>query len=598
MTTSMLVVIGLVFVAIVLFFWEPLRLDLLALIIPISLVFLEPWTMVSTEEALSGFANKATITVMAMFVLSHGIRKSGLVQILGEKISNITGNSEIKQLTAITTLAGFISGIINNTPVVAIFIPMVTNMAEKIKISPSKYLIPLSYASMMGGVMTLIGTSTNILASDISERLINHPFNMFEFTKMGLILFLIGLIYLITISRYIIPERIEAGEDLIEEYEVKDYLSEVVIGKGSSLIGKTVGHNWDDIDLDIDLVEIIRSGKQYIEPLFSKTFQEGDHLIIKADKSNLLKLLSREEFHLSSQKNLTTKELEEPKKGYKVVEAVIPHSSFLKGQTLYEANFSERYDASVLAIRRGNKFKHKEMKDIIINPGDVILLLAGETSLQRLRQNNNFIITREIEKNDYRSSKIGIVVSIVAAVVALAAFKIVPIAISALAGIITMVMTGCLKPSELYEAINWEVIFLLAGLIPLGIALEKTGTASFIASKLMFFADFLSPILMLTLFYIFTAVLTNIISNNASVVLMIPIAIEAADKIGANPFAFVLAVTFAASTAFLTSVGYQTNLMVYGPGGYKFRDFFLVGAPLQLIYAVITPLLISFFWGL
>ena len=215
-----------------------------------------------------------------------------------------------------------------------------------------------------------------------------------------------------------------------------------------------------------------------------------------------------------------------------------------------------------------------------------------------MSQNNNFIITKKKKKSDYRSSKIGIVISIVAAVVALAAFKIVPIAISALAGIITMVMTGCLKPSELYEAINWEVIFLLAGLIPLGIALEKTGTASFIANKLMFFADFLSPILMLTLFYIFTAVLTNIISNNASVVLMIPIAIEAADKIGANPFAFVLAVTFAASTAFLTPVGYQTNLMVYGPGGYKFRDFFLVGAPLQLIYAVITPLLISFFWGL
>ncbi|MGM0471623.1 MAG: SLC13 family permease [Bacillota bacterium] len=598
MSISMIIVSCLVLLAIILFFWEPIRLDIIALSIPVILVLLEPWTEVSTQEGLSGFANQATITILAMFILSEGIQRSGLVQIMGDKIAQLTTDSEVRQVGVISALAGSIAGILNNTPVVAIFIPMVTNLANKTNTSPSKLLIPLSYASMMGGVMTLLGTSTNLLASDLAARLIDHPFTMFEFTKLGVVILIVGIIYLLTIGRKLLPERIDPDQKLIDEYQMNDLLTEVVIEEDSSLVGKTVEEFICESELDLDVVQIIRDGRQFIEPLGSKIFQAGDHLVICTDRKTLLEMLQAEGLKLVPEIKVTRKQLEEPIKGQKMVEAVLPHGSFMTGQTLDEVNFLERYNSTLLAIRRGSELTHRSMAEITLEAGDVLLLLAGEETLNRLRDNRNFIITREIDSTDYRRSKMSLAVGILGAVIASAAFGLIPIVISALAGVVAMVVTGCVKPNEIYDAVNWQVIFLLAGLIPLGIAMEETGTAQYIAEQLLEVAGSYPPVVTLGLFYLLTAILTNLISNNASVILMIPIAVDAAHQIGAPAFPFVLAVTFAASTAFLTPVGYQTNLMVYGPGGYHFRDFVIVGAPLQLILAIITPFFINLFWGL
>ncbi|GAB6138425.1 SLC13 family permease [Halanaerobaculum tunisiense] len=595
---GMLVVTGLVILAVILFLWEPVRLDIIALAIPVLLVSFNSWTQVSTSQALAGFSNQATITILAMFILSEGIRRSGLMQILGDKIAQLTGANEMRQLGVITGLSGVVAGIINNTPVVAAFIPLVTDLARKTKVSPSKLLIPLSYASMIGGMMTLIGTSTNLLASDLSARLIGHPFSMFEFTKLGFIILIIGILYLLTLGRYLTPSRIDPNEDLTEEYEMGDFLTEVIIEENSSLPGRSVVEVLDEVDLDLNLVKIIRNGEEFMEPLASKVFQVGDHLIIRTGHQTLIKLIEIEGLRHLSEIKVTDQELEEPQQGQKLVEVVVANDSYLAGQTLEEVNFSDRYDTSVLAIRRGKELTHKRMDDIMLHPGDVLLLLTTEITFNRLQKNRSFIITRELENTSYQYSKIPIALGIVTGVIALAALEIVPIVISALGGVLAMVATGCIEPSNMYQAINWEVIFLLAGLIPLGIALEETGTAQFIASQLLELTGFLPPIVILGLFYLVTAILTNIISNNASVVLMIPVAVDAAHQLGAQPFSFILAVTFAASTAFLTPIGYQTNLMVYGPGGYRFRDFMIVGAPLQLLLAILTPLCIAFFWGL
>nr|WP_204988835.1 SLC13 family permease [Sporohalobacter salinus] len=593
----MIIVSTIVLLAVILFLLEPLRLDILALSIPVVLVLLQPWTKISTEEALSGFANKATITILAMFILSEGVQRSGLVRSLGDKIAQITTGSEMSQVGIITGLSGTIAGILNNTPLVAIFIPMVTNLARKTKTSPSKLLIPLSYASMMGGVMTLIGTSTNLLASDLSARLIDHPFSMFEFTPLGGVVLLVGIIYLVTIGWRLIPDRIDPQENLIDEYKMRDFLTEVVIEEDSPLVNKSVGETLNKTELDLDLVQIIRSGEQFVEPLAAKVFQAGDHLVIRTDQDTLLEVMNAEGLRLIPEIRITRKQLEEPIKGHKVVETVIPHGSFMEGQTLEKVNFLERYNSTVLAIRRGHELTHKLMSEITLKAGDVLLLLAGEKTLDRLRSNRNFIISREIDSTDYRRSKIPIALGILFTVIISAALGLTPIVVSALAGVIAMVATGCVKSSEIYKAINWEVIFLLAGLIPLGIAMEKTGTAQYIAQQVLEIAGFFPPVVTLGIFYLLTALLTNIISNNASVLLMIPIAVDAAQQIGASPFSFVLAVTFAASTAFLTPVGYQTNLMVYGPGGYRFRDFVVIGAPLQLLLTIITPIFIALIWG-
>ncbi len=291
--------------------------------------------------------------------------------------------------------------------------------------------------------------------------------------------------------------------------------------------------------------------------------------------------------------------MENPEKGEEIVELVIPDNSYLENQTIKESNFLERYNASLLAIREGGELTHQKLNDVKLKAGNVLLLLVTESTLERLRKNNNFIIEeKKLETPDYNYKNMAISIGIVTSVIILGALNILPIAIATLGGVVAMVSTGMIEPQEVDKSVNWEVFFLLAGLIPLGVAVEKTGTASFIADKLLEVAGTLPPIGILILLYLINSTLAAIIGNSSSVILMIPVAVGIAQQIGANPFSFLLTVTFASSSAFATPMGYQTNLMVYGPGGYKFSDFVKVGVPLQLIMAIIVPVFVSIFWGL
>ncbi|WP_158058956.1 SLC13 family permease [Halorussus halophilus] len=602
----MLVVFAIILVALVLFATEPVPIDITAIGIMVSLMVLEPWTQVTPAQGVSGFASTATVTVLAMFVLSYGVQRTGAVQILGQKIAAFTRDDETKQLGATIGVVGPISGFINNTAAVAILLPMVTDLAHEGKTSPSKLLIPLSYASMFGGMLTLVGTSTNILASDLVARLAAdqpqvfpelHAFSMFEFTGLGLVVTVIGTVYLMTVGRWLLPERIPPKEDLTEEFEMGNYLTEVVVREDSPLVGQTVGEALTETDLDVDLVQLIRDGQTFVEPLRPKQIRPDDIFAVRTDRDTLVELLDAEGLSLISEFDVSDEELEGNDTERSLVEVVISPRSSLVGETLATANFRDRYDATVLALRRGPELIRKRMDHTELQVGDTLLVQATPESISRLNVNRDFIVAQEIERPDYREGKIALAIGIVAAVVAVAALNILPIMVSALAGALVMVVTGVLKPPEVYDAVEWDVIFLLAGVIPLGIAMEQTGAANLLADLVVASADFLPAVAVLGVFYLVTAILTNIVSNNASVVLMIPVAAEAARQLDANAFAFVLAVTFAASTAFMTPVGYQTNLFVYGPGGYKFTDYVKVGTPLQLVFAVVTTVGIAAIWG-
>ncbi|WP_243832525.1 SLC13 family permease [Orenia marismortui] len=597
--TSIAIVGSIIILLLGLFVWEPVPIGIIALAVPVILVALNLWTKVSNEQALSGFSNSATVTIMAMFVLSRGIQNSGAVQLLGNKLESFTGDNQKKQVGTITAITGFIASIINNTPVVAAFVPMVTNLGRRTKVSPSKLLIPLSYASMLGGTITLLGTSTNILASQVSARLINHPFGMFEFTKLGIIVFGVGFIYLVTVGYYLIPERIKVeSKSLLKDYKMEKFLTEVKIDDNSPLLGKSIGEAFKNLDKDLDVIQMTREGEQFMEPLDVKTIRAGDHLVIRAAKETLLKFIKNKGISLLLDIKINQNQLEDSVQGQKIIEVVIPDNSFMTGQTINNVNFLERYDASLLAIKHNEKISYKNLKSFRLKSGNVLLLLVTDATLKRLDNNMSFIIEDDVERPNYSSSKIFLALGILLSVIILASMNIISIAIATLGGVIAMVATNLVKPNEVYEAINWEVVFLLAGLIPLGVAIEQTGTAQFIASQLLQVTGIFPPVVILGIFYYFTVLLTNIISNNATAVLMIPVAVNAAEQIGANPFAFVLAVTFAASAAFSSPIGYQTNLMIYGPGGYRFRDFIRVGAPLEIILAIIVPLFISIFWGI
>ena len=604
-TVDMGVNIILLIATLALFLWEPLSIGVLSLSIPVLLILLDSWTGITTSQALSGFSNNATITVMAMFILSKGIQNSGGVQYLGSKIEQITKDNSKKQVGVISLFTGGIASAVNNTPVVAAFIPMVTNLARRTKTSPSKLLIPLSYASMLGGTITLIGTSTNILASDISARLIDKPFRMFEFTHLGLITFVVGILYLLTIGYKLVPARIKYANDLIDEYDISEYLTKLKVRDDSPLVGSNIEEIFTEDALDLDVVCLIRDGEKYIEPLDAKTLVSGDRLIIRAEEKVLLEFI--EDKGLTPFPSyITQTQLESSDKRQKIIELVVPDNSFLTGRTINEVDFLERYNASLLGIRYGEDIKRANLNDFRFEPGNILLLLVDEETTERLKKNkNNFIIEElkieneeiQAEEANYERNNIITSLAIIAAVIILGALGWLPISVAALGGVIAMIATENVKAEEAYQAIDWDVIFLLAGLIPLGIAIEQTGTASYIAMRLINASNFLPPIIILAIFYLFTAILTSLISNNASAVLMIPIAVEAASQLGANPFAFIMAVTFAASGSFITPIGYQTNLMVYGPGGYKFKDFLVVGVPLQLILTFIIPIFIALFWG-
>jgi len=592
--TDALVVFGLVVLAFLAFVTEPLPIDVSAILLIVLLAVLEPWTGISSAESISGFASEATITVLAMFVLSEGIRRTGTVQLLSRRIVAFAGGDERKQLASMIGVSGLASGFINNTPVVAVMIPVATDVANRTRTSPSKLLLPVSFASMFGGMLTLIGTSTNLLASDVSERLIGEPFSMFEFTQLGAVVLVTAAAYLIAVGRHLVPARIPPNEDLAEEYGMGPYLTEVAIGAAAPFVDQRVESA--PALADVEVLEVLRDGESI--PTDDPRIEAGDRFILKAtgeaaaDLSELRGVDVLPDANVGD--NLATTRTDRDV----LAEVVLTPRTGIAGGTLAELKFGAEFDVSVLALRRGETVVHERIEDLRLRGGDTLLVRGDESSIRRLREHRHYVVAQEIARPAYRTGRIPVALGIVGGVVALAALEVLPILTGALAGVVAMVATGCVRPGELYDAVDWSVIFLLAGVIPLGVALEQSGGAAYLASLVVAGAGDAPPIVVLGLFYLATTLLTEIVSNNASVVLMIPVGVDVASRIGADPFAFVLAVTFAASTSVLTPIGYQTNLMVYGPGGYRFSDYFRVGAPLQAIMVVVTTLGIALFWGL
>jgi len=594
-----IIIIGvIILVSMVLFVTEWIPLDITAIGIMLSLIFLEPWTGVSAQDGISGFASTATITVLAMFMLAEGVQRTGVLQTLGEFLVRHMGNSLKRQLGLIVGITSPASGIINNTAVVAILLPTVTNIAEKCRRSPSKLLIPLSYASMFGGMLTVVGTSTNLLASDLSERLLNHPIGMFEFTSLGLLVTVVGAMYLIFLAPKLLKERVLPESKLTDRYEMKEFLTEIEVSEDSPLAGKTVEKTTIESGHDADIIQLVRDQKAFIQPINDKEIRPGDHLVVRSDQATLLSLLDMEGTELAAVDEVTEEKLTKAEDFNQLVEVIVAPGSRLVGENLKSSSFRSEFDATVLAIRHGQELQHTRMDNKEFTVGDTLLIQASPEALQRIRNGSDFYVVQEIEQPNFRRDRVWHALGIIFAVITAAGTGLVHIMTAALTGAVLMVLTGCLRPREMYKAVHWDVIFLIAALIPLGLAMENTGAADLIAGSLVGLSEYVPVLAMLGIMYFLTAFLTNLISNNASVLLMIPIAIDLALRLESNPFAFLLAVTFAASTAFMSPMGYQTNLFVHGPGGYKFIDYIKVGAPLQVILGLVTTFGIAYLWPL
>jgi di/tricarboxylate transporter len=540
-----------------------------------------------------------------MFILSYGITRTGIIQIMRDFLVKWGGSNPSQQILVMGAIVGPITAFINNTAVVAIFLPIVEEWCKQRKISVSKLMIPLSYVTVLGGMITVIGTSTNILASGLAKKLTGQEFHLFQFTALGLTTFAIGLIYLAIIAPRLLPERKPVSDsNMTDEYQLKDYVSEIIIPPRSSLIGQTLRQSGIQRKFDIDVLEIIHNDIHFPQPLADKVLALGDILIVRGGRNDLLKIKDERGVEIFADVKFSEKELEESlatnlEKGEeKIAEILILSNARLIGSTLKDTRFRQRYNATVLAIRRGEELIRQRLGQVKLRFGDLLLVQGPKESFLGLQTTRELLVLEEKDRENLRLDKAWIALAITVGVVVIAALDWIPILVTSLVGVLLMIITGCLKPGEIYGAVRWDIIFLLAGLIPLGTAMENSGTTKWLANYLVTVGGHLSGYWILLLFYIATAILTEILSNNATVVLMLPIAVEVAKSLSLNPLALMFVVTFAASNSYMTPIGYQTNTMVYGPGGYKFYDFTKVGAPLTIMLAFLTPLLTIVFYGL
>lgn len=596
MTLEIILVFAVAFCAVVLFATEKLSVDLIALLIMSSLLILG---VISPEEGISGFSNKATVTVAAMFVISAGLFKTGAVSYLGKITSDLFKRNYWLGLIMVMIAVGFFSAFINNTPIVAVFIPVLLGVAKEIRANVSKLLMPMSFASMFGGVCTLIGTSTNILVSSIAEERGQPAFSMFEIAPLGLVMFAVGTVYMLFIGIRIIPERRSEG-DLIESYNLQEYIAEVVLLENAPSVGHAIKDAPIAKDIEIIIIGVQRGDEVISAPPPDFVLQAGDVLRVSCNWEEFHQIQARAGVLFKPQYKWRDQDVETAE--VKLVEAVVaPRSAFVgrsfAGKSLEDLQFHERFGAAVLAIRHRGKLLRNKIADTKLEAGDSLLMEVKADRYNQLRQDPSLIVISEVEQPAYRKNKLILALLIVAGVILATTLGAAPIVVSAIIGSVLLVLTGCLTMEDAYQAIEWRIIFLLAGVLSLEAAMENSGAAPLISSTIISTVGVWGLVALLSAFYLMTFVFTEIMSNSATAALLTPVAIATANTLQVSPRPFLVAVMFAASASFMTPVGYQTNTLIYGPGQYKFADFLRVGTPLNLIFWIIATILIPYFWS-
>ena len=586
MTIEIFLVLLITVIAMVLFITEKLRYDGIGMLVLSSLAILG---LVSPSQALSGFSNEATVTIASMFILAAALENSGALSIVSKFFSQI--KSPFAFYLMLFGVLAFISPFVNNTAVVAVFIPIVISASLKVGLSPSKTLIPLSYISQIGGVMTLIGTSTNLIVNSVAKDLGYRGFTMFEFLPLGLICFVVGCIYLLTIGRYLLPDV--KSSDLDNLYEFGHYVTELYVSENSPLVKSSFIDEDIIKDHRVYLVEA-RRGQEIISSPRAAELDEGDILLVRGRWSDIQELTESKKLKINNQLQYGKQVPEDVK--WMMAEVMIAPNSRAAGRRLVLFNRTWNHNTLIMGIqRRGNIIRNK-LDQVRLKIGDIILIAIPENDLPALRRDKSVLILSENHAPINRKWKAPAALAVMTGVVFVAAIGWIPIAISALVGALLLTLIGCIKADEVYERTDWSIIVLMAGLMPLGIAMNQTGAAEFIINNSLAYFQQFGPHVILAILYLMALILGEMMSNSAAAVLLTPLAISTAELMDAEPTPFLIAVTFSAATSFITPIGYQTNTMVYAAGGYKFTDFMKVGMPLNLIFWILGVIFIPIFW--
>lgn len=547
--------------------------------------------ILTTSEVLEVFSNPGVITVGAMFVLSGALDRTGVIEAVGDAATRVMGHTRSRALLGLVVMAASVSAFINNTPVVVILTPVAIRLCRHLKVAPSKMLIPLSYAAIFGGTCSLIGTSTNLLVDGVAQRLGLPAFGLFEIAPLGLCLSLLGIGYLMITAGRLLPER-ETVASLLQDQPQRQFLTEVVVLPDADVIGRSLEEARLATLSGGRVIDVIRGDESLRRQLPTVRLEAGDRIVVKTAVEGLMGLRERAGLGFDPAVNLH----EVQTRTTMVVEGIVgPRSGFIDHQ-LAEFNLRRRYGVYIIAVHRQGVNLRGKFEEVRLEVGDTVLLEGPTDGIKRLVASGDLINLTQPEHRPMRRDKAWIAVAAVLAVVLLSAGDVLPIVAVALIAAVIVLVLGCIPHADTYRTIDWRILFMIFGMLPLGLALEKTGGVQLLAEGITALAGSLGPHVMLSLVYLLALVLTEIASNNAVGVLLTPIAVGIAQQMGVDPRPFVVAVMFAASSGFATPIGYQTHLFVYGAGGYKYMDFVRIGLPLDLLFWIAASLLIPVFW--
>ncbi len=636
--------------AIVFFVMEVLPLEVTALA---SVGLLLLFDVLSIEQAISGFSNNAVITIGAIFILSRSLVKTGFLEVLAQFLYKLGGNNVWITVSIFLVTVSLISGFINNTAAVAIFIPVIFKICQKYHISPTKLLLPLSYAAILGGTLTLIGTSTNLVVSSVVENNFEHfidcidikdesgnfskicadesqwlpemgnniynygdkfldannnnkwdalePISMFEFTKIGLIFMIFGIFYIIIIGKWFLPSR-AITSSLTQKYHMQKYLTEFKVPKESKLVGKSFNYLKIYKEYGFQPYKIIREDEELIYNLNSAIIHENDVIIGQIQLGEIIRFKDNLNVLLLSDVKMNQNEL--VGQNFILVEGLISHQSSIIGKTLNDYDFKHRFSSFVLAIKRQKDLLREKIAHIKLKFSDTILIMVPKTKLNILKQSNDLIILEELDIHLKYQRYWWLSILVIPTIMVLSSFGLVAIVKAVILGAITLLVLKVLSIQDAYESIDWSVIFLIAALIPLGQALSTTNADITISNFILYFANSILPyfdndtyyIIIISSLYFLSMIISSFLSNAAVAIVFTPIAIAISNYSGIDPRPLIFSVCLGASNSFLTPIGYQTNMMVYAPGQYRFNDFIRVGLPLSIIFWIMATFLIPYFW--
>ncbi len=583
------ITLAILVMAIALFITGSLAPELTGLL---SLSLLMATGVLSPQTALAGFGSPALITLMGLFAVSSALFRSGALDRLRELIASEQIRTSRHLIALLGLVVAPISGVVPNTPVVAALLPVIEAWCRRRNVSPSRVLLPLSFATVLGGTLTLLGSSVNLLVSDISDQLGYGSLELFSFTAIGIPIWLVGTVYMLLVPQSLLPDRGRDRNDLGGSIDDIGYFTEVKIPKNSNLVGQSLHNSRLQRRFDVDVLELQRGRERLLPPLADRKIEPEDRLLLRVTRADLLRLQQEETIQLAKREWTKQNNFSVSDEGQKTVEVLLPAGSTLAGASLRELRFRQRHNATVLALRRGQQTVQERLGQAVLREGDVLLLQAPMDSIRGLQANNDLLVLDQLENDLPTVRRKPIAIAIAASMLILPTITPLPLVAAVLMAVIAMVIGGCLRPGELQRSIRLDVILLIGSLSSFSVAMQTTGLADALAGALEYCLDGLPTYSALLVIFLATTICTQVISNAASVALLAPVAIQLAPGINLPPTALLITVLFGASQSFLTPMGYQTNLMVFGPGRYRFFDITRYGAGLTLVMTLMIPGLI------